>query len=507
MMLRKYAQGIVFAILLILHFGLPQEYAGFLFHNGEYSYKIVLSSDDSRTWYEAEEICREYEGGHLASVTDEDENAFVNEKIQLLSRSASDSQQVWIGAKDEQKYGKAYRSYQWADGHVFRYEAAFWAPGEPSNGYRNEYDICIALKSSGDLADWIDADCYEPKGYVCKIEGFPKRLIENKRFGYEFDSGRNIYKFVISQQDMLTWPEAEIYCSEMEGGHLVSIKSARESKYIEGRLRMLRYYFGFSKLWIGASDLYNEGSFNWTDGKPVAYQRWVRGEPSGGRRGREEDCAVMTADPHWARWKDEYCLHHLPFICKVKVCKRRADIGFIVDSSASVGSNGFRRSKEFIKNVLRRFKISSEGTHVGLIRFSTKATKIFGFEQYFSQSEVEDAIDKMRYKRGGTSTEKALNMARNDLFLEKPEGTSRPNIPRFVVLLTDGMSLDPKVTVKEAELLKQKGVFITVVAIGRSINRRELINIASSPRNVITVASFAYLKKIVLITKQKVCED
>lgn len=178
-----------------------------------------------------------------------------------------------------------------------------------------------------------------------------------------------------------------------------------------------------------------------------------------------------------------------------------------MDSSASVRINGFRKSKEFIKNVLRRFKISSEGTHVGLIRFSTKATKIFGFEQYFSQSEVEDAIDKMRYQRGGTSTEKALNMARNDLFLEKPEGTSRPNIPRFVVLLTDGMSLDPKVTVKEAELLKQKGVFITVVAIGRSVNRRELINIASSRRNVITVASFAYLKRIVLITKQKVCED
>lgn len=29
MMLRKYAQGIVFAILAILHFGLPQEHAGF----------------------------------------------------------------------------------------------------------------------------------------------------------------------------------------------------------------------------------------------------------------------------------------------------------------------------------------------------------------------------------------------------------------------------------------------------------------------------------------------
>lgn len=177
-----------------------------------------------------------------------------------------------------------------------------------------------------------------------------------------------------------------------------------------------------------------------------------------------------------------------------------------MDSSRSVRINGFRRSKEFIKNVLRRFKISREGTHVGLIRFSTHATKIFGFEEYFSQSEVEAAIDKMKYRKGGTNTEKALNMARNDLFLEKPEGMSRPNIPRFVVLLTDGMSLDPEVTIKEAELLKQKGVYITVVAVGRSINRRELVDIASSPRNVITVSSFAYLKRIVLVTKQKVCE-
>ena len=138
-------------------------------------------------------------------------------------------------------------------------------------------------------------------------------------FFSEFDSGRYIYKFVFLQYEMLTWPEAEIYCREAEGAHLASVRNARESKFLEKNLRMLRNHFGFSKLWIGASDLYNESHFSWSDGTPVTYQRWIRGEPSGQQRGRKEDCAVITADyPHWAKWKDEYCLHHLPFICQIR---------------------------------------------------------------------------------------------------------------------------------------------------------------------------------------------
>lgn len=134
----------------------------------------------------------------------------------------------------------------------------------------------------------------------------------------EFDHGHFIYKFFFLQHEMLTWPEAEIYCRDAEGGHLTSVQSLKESKYIEKNLRMLKYYYGYSKWWIGASDIYREGQFNWTDGRPFTYQRWVQGEPSGHHRGKKEDCAVVTADPHWGRWKDEYCLHHLPFICKIR---------------------------------------------------------------------------------------------------------------------------------------------------------------------------------------------
>lgn len=52
-----------------------------------------------------------------------------------------------------------------------RYNAAFWAPDESHTENYEEYEVCIALKSTGDLADWTEDDCYEPKGYICKIEG------------------------------------------------------------------------------------------------------------------------------------------------------------------------------------------------------------------------------------------------------------------------------------------------------------------------------------------------
>ena len=54
---------------------------------------------------------------------------------------------------------------------LHRYSAAFSERGEQSAGYYNEYELCIVLKSTGDLGDWTEADCYEPKGYICKIKG------------------------------------------------------------------------------------------------------------------------------------------------------------------------------------------------------------------------------------------------------------------------------------------------------------------------------------------------
>ena len=94
-----------------------------VFENGKYSYKIVLGSDDLRSWFEAEEICREREGGHLASITSKAENTFVNEKILLLGHLPDEVQELWLGAIDERLI--SVDAYHWVDGENFRYVQLF----------------------------------------------------------------------------------------------------------------------------------------------------------------------------------------------------------------------------------------------------------------------------------------------------------------------------------------------------------------------------------------------
>ena len=185
------------------------------------------------------------------------------------------------------------------------------------------------------------------------------------------------------------------------------------------------------------------------------------------------------------------------------VCNQRADIGFAVDASSSVRINGFRQSKEFIKFVLKRFRISVDGIHIGLLRFSSRSSIIFGFDQYYTHAEINTAIDNMTYSKGRTRTDRALRLARHRLFAES--GGSRPNIPKLLVLMTDGISKLPKATALEADALKRQGVHVVVVGIGFRLYEKELRAIASSPKDIITAASFATLKRIVVDTKEKVC--
>ena len=166
----------------------------------------------------------------------------------------------------------------------------------------------------------------------------------------------------------------------------------------------------------------------------------------------------------------------------------------------------YTKRADFIKFVLQRFKISQTGIHVGLIRFSSSANVIFNFEEHYTNNDINAAIDRMEYVRGGTRTDRALRLARNKLFLDKSEGgTSRPNIPKFLVLMTDGISRWPKITTLEADALKKQGVHVVVVGVGRLLARKELESMASTPEDVITATSFAALKKIVVVTKEKVC--
>lgn len=178
------------------------------------------------------------------------------------------------------------------------------------------------------------------------------------------------------------------------------------------------------------------------------------------------------------------------------VCKARVDLAFVVDGSGSVGRANFIRSLNFIKNLVSSFVISPRNSRVGILVYSHRVIPIFSFGQYKGLHSVLRAIDRIKYPGGGTKTGRALSYSRRYLF-------ARSNLRKVLVLVTDGKSYDR--VARPAAVLRNMGVEVFALGVGRRISMKQLIQIASNRRHIFT-ANFRNLGSFVRAIKQKACK-
>jgi len=94
--------------------------------------------------------------------------------------------------------------------------------------------------------------------------------------------------------------------------------------------------------------------------------------------------------------------------------------------------------------------------------------------------------------RTSTNTADGLIRLRRDVFV--PEAGARSAdvaIPRVAVVITDGRSnVNQSLTIPSAMALREEGIIVYAVGVGRRINMEELNAIASSPENVRLLSGF-----------------
>lgn len=181
------------------------------------------------------------------------------------------------------------------------------------------------------------------------------------------------------------------------------------------------------------------------------------------------------------------------------VCRAQLDLGFLIDGSGSIekyGRGNFKRCLRFVQNTVSAFRISRHNVRVGAVLYSSRPYKIFGLNKYNRKSSVLRAIRGIRYPQGGTRTGLALHYTRRRLF-----GRSRRK--KVLIVMTDGRSQDN--VLRASRAMKRRRVEVFSVGIGTHYSMRQLRQIASDHRHVLT-ADFRNLNSIIRAIKERACK-
>ncbi|KAF7711381.1 hypothetical protein HF521_000392 [Silurus meridionalis] len=181
------------------------------------------------------------------------------------------------------------------------------------------------------------------------------------------------------------------------------------------------------------------------------------------------------------------------------------DLVLLIDGSKSVRPQNFELVKQFVNQVVDQLDISSHGTRVGLVQYSSRVRTEFPLSMYKSKEEIKAAVMKVAYMEKGTMTGLALkHMVQNSFSETEGARAASKNIPRVGLMFTDGRSQDD---ISEwAKKAKEAGITMYAVGVGKAVED-ELREIASEPveKHFFYTSDFTAISQIAENLKLNVC--
>nr|XP_004610953.1 unnamed protein product [Sorex araneus] len=170
----------------------------------------------------------------------------------------------------------------------------------------------------------------------------------------------------------------------------------------------------------------------------------------------------------------------------VEVNKR--DILFLVDGSSSLGQASFNAIREFLFKVIQRLDVGQDLVQVAVAQYADTVQPEFYFNSYHSRREVQAAMRRMKPMDGTARyTGSALDFVRERLFSSAAGHRASEGVPKLLVLVTGGRSLDD--VSRPAQELRRAGVMAFAVG-SQAADEAELREVAFDGSLVFTPAEF-----------------
>ena len=134
--------------------------------------------------------------------------------------------------------------------------------------------------------------------------------------------------------------------------------------------------------------------------------------------------------------------------------------------------------------------------------FSSLALLKIKFSDFDNVEDFKRAVNALPLLNSVTYIDKALRVAYNRLF--KKANGMRTNVPRVLILLTDGKQTHGRGVVPLPKAVKpfhDAGIKVIVVGIGPSVNRRQLRSMVKSGKDLYLAKNFDQLKSESFVKK------
>ena len=103
---------------------------------------------------------------------------------------------------------------------------------------------------------------------------------EGEYFSFEFLGERNGHYYYVSQQ-LMSWHDGLNFTDTVDVGedmlHMATITSPDENDFVSESLNSFDIN---SAVWLGLTDEFEEGNWQWVTGEPLDYTNWYEGEPN-----------------------------------------------------------------------------------------------------------------------------------------------------------------------------------------------------------------------------------